>query len=107
MHPLGHGIVGISPASAVGKLYINNYPFKTPGGSLPRFTLRAKDGRWYQLFRQELYNLWGAGVEWKCDEKTEAVAEDKTVMRGLCQPREDQTARFAVVGNVSSFCVGW
>lgn len=62
---LGHGIVAADPETPQGALYISNYPFKTKGGSLPRFVLRPKDGRWYELYRQELKNLWESGEEWK------------------------------------------
>jgi hypothetical protein len=65
-HPLSHGVTAIDPNSNSGILYINNYSFKTTEGSVPKFLLRAKDGDWYNFYRQELYNLWEAGVEWKC-----------------------------------------
>lgn len=66
-HPLGHGVVATDPDTPLGALYISNYPFKTKGGSLPRFVLRPKDGRWYDLYRQELKNLWDNSSEWSCD----------------------------------------
>lgn len=61
---LGHGVVATDPDIPQGALYISNYPFKTKGGSLPRFVLRPKDGRWYELYRQELKNLWESSEEW-------------------------------------------
>jgi hypothetical protein len=63
-HPLGNGIVGVNPDSRAGLLYIANYPFRTKAGSLPKFVLRPLDGRWYDLYRQELQNLWDAGIDW-------------------------------------------
>lgn len=65
-YPLGYGVVAINPDSVLGTLYIRNYPFKMPGGAKPKFTLHAKDGYWYEFFKQEIQNLWNAGSEWKC-----------------------------------------
>ena len=65
-HPLGHGLVAINPDSVAGTLYVSNYPFKTKGGSLPKFVIHARDGRWYSLFREELNKLWDYGEEWEC-----------------------------------------
>lgn len=67
-HPLGHGLVAVNPDSAAGVLYISNYPFRTAGGSLPKLVLRPQDGKWYELYRQELHNLWEAAQEWSCSE---------------------------------------
>jgi hypothetical protein len=63
-HPLGHGTIARDPESASGTIYIQNYPFKTEAGSRPKFVLRAKDGFWYDFFKQELHNLWENGTEW-------------------------------------------
>lgn len=68
-NPLGYGAVAVNPMLASGVLYLEHYPFKTIGGSLPKFILRAKDGRWYDFFRDEIGSLWDNGIEWKCDEK--------------------------------------
>jgi len=67
-NPLGHGVIAMNPETASGIIYIQNYPFKTEGGSRPKYILRAKDGQWYDFFRKELYNLWEHGVEWRCSE---------------------------------------
>jgi hypothetical protein len=66
-HPLGHGLVAIEPETSSGKLYIQNYPFKTPAGSRPKFIIEASDSSWYDFYKQEFYNLWEHGVEWQCD----------------------------------------
>jgi hypothetical protein len=65
LYPLGHGTFGIDIDSSQGRLYIANYPYKTPGGSKPKFVLTAKDGQWYDFYKQELLLLWNHGVEWK------------------------------------------
>ncbi|MEM7512750.1 MAG: hypothetical protein AAF388_17590, partial [Bacteroidota bacterium] len=62
--PLGNGIVGIDPETINGVLYVSNYPFRTKGGSLPKFILNREDGKWYTLFKDELLNLWDQGKEW-------------------------------------------
>lgn len=65
-HPLGHSLIAMNPNQLSGILYVSYYPFKTPGGSLPKFVMRAVDGRWYEHFKQEAENLWSAGQDWKC-----------------------------------------
>ncbi len=67
-HPLGQGIMAMNPDSVSGVFYVANYPFKTQYGSQPKFVIRASDGHWYNLFRDELQNLWESGTEWKCEE---------------------------------------
>jgi hypothetical protein len=69
-YPLGIGGFAINPDRASGALYLENYPFKTPGGSLPKFVLRAQDGRWYDFYKTELLLLWGNATIWEC--KTQA-----------------------------------
>jgi len=66
-HPLGHGVIAKDPETASGIIYIQNYPFKTEGGSRPKFVLCAKDGFWYDFFKKELHNLWESGSEWRCE----------------------------------------
>ena len=66
-NPLGFGAIAVNPDSSSGILYLEHYPFKTEGGSKPKFVLRAKDGRWYDFFKSELRTLWENGTEWKCD----------------------------------------
>lgn len=65
-HPLGHGVIAGDLETASGKIYIQNYPFKTEGGSRPKFVLQPKDGFWYDFFKEELHNLWEYGIEWQC-----------------------------------------
>jgi hypothetical protein len=64
--PITHRLVALNPHALNGKLYVSNYPFATPGGTLPKFILNAKDGRWYDLYIQEAENLWRAGTDWTC-----------------------------------------
>lgn len=65
-NPLSHGIIAVDPENASGTIYIQTYPFRTEGGSRPKFVLRAKDGYWYDFFKMELRNLWDNGTEWQC-----------------------------------------
>lgn len=67
--PLPHRVCAINPNYSSGKLYISNYPFKTPGGSLPQFVIRAKDERWFKLYRQEAMNFWDNAKVWNCSEQ--------------------------------------
>lgn len=67
-HPLGHGVVATNPKTASGTLYIQNYPFRTEGGSRPKFVLKPGDGQWFDFYKAELENLWNAGTVWEgCD----------------------------------------
>lgn len=65
-NPLGYGAIAASPNTNSGVLYLEHYPFKTTGGSKPRFVLKAKDGPWFEFFKQELQTLWDHGNEWPC-----------------------------------------
>lgn len=62
--PITHRLIALNPSEPNGKLYISNYPFGTSGGSLPKFQLSGKDGRWFDLYRDEAVNLWKAGMDW-------------------------------------------
>jgi hypothetical protein len=68
-HPLGHGVIAKDPETATGVIYIQNYPFKTEGGSRPKFVLHARDGFWYEFFKKELQNLWKSGKKWPVKQK--------------------------------------
>jgi len=64
-NPLNYGAIAVNPGSASGVLYIENYCFRVSSESLPKFVLRAEDGRWYDFYTNELQALWDAGIEWK------------------------------------------
>jgi len=65
-YPLGYGGILVNPNSDKGILYLEHYPFKTPGGSLPKFVLEAKNGRWYNFFKLELETIWENSTPWEC-----------------------------------------
>jgi len=65
--PMGFGAFGVDLDGPDGILFIEHYPFRTPGGSVPKFVLYARDGRWYEHFRQELLALWENGQPWTCN----------------------------------------
>jgi hypothetical protein len=68
-YPLAYGVTAANPDTASGTLYLEHYCFRTASDSLPRFVLRAKDGRWYDFFKSEIRALWNAGTEWPCDKQ--------------------------------------
>lgn len=70
-HLVSHGVIAKNPETASGAIYIENYPFKTEGGSRPKFVIGARDGFWYDFFKKELYNLWNSGEEWNCKIESE------------------------------------
>lgn len=67
-NPLSYGVIAINPDSPLGVLYLEHYPYKVPGGSRPKIILQAKDGRWYEFFREEIHLLWENGMDWRCIE---------------------------------------
>ncbi len=67
-HYIGHGVIAINPNDNKGKLYIENHPFKMPGGSRPKFVLEAKDGEWYDFYKQEMFVVWDNCSNWVCEE---------------------------------------
>jgi hypothetical protein len=67
-YPLGYGVIATNPDTVSGTLYLEHYCFRVASDSLPRFVLRARDGRWYDFFKSEVKALWAAGVEWPCNE---------------------------------------
>ena len=71
-HPLGHGVIAKDPETVLGTIYIQNYPFRTEGGSRPKFVLHVKDGFWYNFYKEELYNLWKSGTDWQCEAELES-----------------------------------
>ncbi|MBE7553723.1 MAG: hypothetical protein HS126_21865 [Anaerolineales bacterium] len=50
-NPLSYGATCINPDSATGVLYLDHYPFRTASDSIPKFTLRASDGYWYDFLK--------------------------------------------------------
>ncbi len=62
--PLSFGLFGVDLDGPDGILFIEHYPFRTPGGSMPKFVLYARDGRWYEHFRQEVQSMWESGEPW-------------------------------------------
>jgi hypothetical protein len=56
--PLGYGCFAIDPDTASGILFIENYPFKTENGSLPRFTISPQHAEWFDFYKNELKLLW-------------------------------------------------
>lgn len=65
-YPLDHGIIAINPQSVNGRMYVTNYSFKTKAGSQPKYVVRAEDGYWFDLYKDELYRLWENADEWEC-----------------------------------------
>lgn len=65
-HYIGHGIIAVDPNSNKGKLYVENHPFKMPGGSRPKFVLEAKDSAWYDFYKQEMFTIWEQCADWHC-----------------------------------------
>lgn len=65
-YPLSYGGILINPNSDGGILYLEHYPFKVPGGSLPKFVLEAKNGRWYTFFKAEIDTIWENSTPWVC-----------------------------------------
>jgi hypothetical protein len=67
-YPSGFGGFAMDPGTATGVLYLEHYPFKSPGGSMPKYVLCAQDGRWYDFFRAEMQSMWDRADPWDCAE---------------------------------------
>ncbi|MFZ4659162.1 MAG: hypothetical protein ACOYNY_19270 [Caldilineaceae bacterium] len=65
-NPLTYGVVAIDPDAASGVLYLEHYPFGVSTESLPKFVMRASDGKWYDFFKREIQAIWNYGVVWQC-----------------------------------------
>jgi hypothetical protein len=63
--PLTYGAMAIDPSGPGGKLYLEHYSYKMPGGSKPKFVLHTGRDAWYTFFRDELRALWEHGEEWQ------------------------------------------
>lgn len=64
-NPLTHGVIAVNPDSPRGVLYMENYPYRTLGGSKPKYILRAGQDEWYGFFKDEAQILWKNGKDWK------------------------------------------
>ncbi len=64
--PLAYGATAINPDAATGKLYIEHYGFRVSTESMPRYVLKASDGRWYEFHKREIEALWNAAADWVC-----------------------------------------
>lgn len=62
---LDYGAIAVNPNSINGIFYLENYPFRVVSDSLPKFVLGVKDGRWYEMYKQEMEHLWNEGIEWE------------------------------------------
>jgi hypothetical protein len=65
--PVAFGATAVNPDSATGKLYIEHYGFRVSADSIPRYVLKASDGRWYDIQKREIEALWNAGENWVCE----------------------------------------
>lgn len=69
-NPLGYGAYAIDIESASGVIYVENYPFKTENGSIPRYTLRSENKEWFDFFKSELNLLWDYAQPYDRKEQT-------------------------------------
>ncbi len=66
-YPLNYGAIVLNPTRPSGRLFLEHYCFRLTTESMPRFSISATEGKWYEFFKSELSTLWEAGVLWKCD----------------------------------------
>ncbi len=66
-NPLSYGVVATNPNTASGALYLEHYTFGISTESLPRYVMRASDGRWYDFFKEEILAMWNYGIVWQCN----------------------------------------
>lgn len=65
--PFAFGFLTFDINTNNGKIYLEHYPIKMPG-DVPKIVLSAKDGRWYQFFKEQALNLWNSGTPWECSD---------------------------------------
>lgn len=65
-NPLSYGVIATNPSAATGALYIEHYTFGVSPISMPRYVLKAQDGKWYDFFKQEILSMWDYGIAWEC-----------------------------------------
>ncbi|MBN1578414.1 MAG: hypothetical protein JW913_17770 [Chitinispirillaceae bacterium] len=52
----------INPESMDSVLYVERYTFRTQGGARkPKFVYSRKDGKWFDLYKYEISEIWAAG----------------------------------------------
>ncbi len=65
-NPLTFEAIALNLKTLSGILYLTHYPFKATSdtGPKPKFILRARDGKWYNFFQDEVFKLWESGYDW-------------------------------------------
>ncbi len=63
-NPLTYSVVATNPDTASGILYLSHFTFGISTETLPRFIVRASDGKWYDFFKKEINAMWDYGVVW-------------------------------------------
>jgi hypothetical protein len=66
-YPLSYGVIVTNPHTASGVMYLEHYTFGISTESLPRFIVRASDGKWYDFFKREIQAMWDYGVAWQSE----------------------------------------
>lgn len=69
---LTHGLVGVNMGKKNGQLFVEHYPYKTIGGSLPKFVLKKGENmdRWYTFFQDEAEIFWQEATPVTCPAKS-------------------------------------
>ena len=66
-NPLGYGAYAFDIDKAEGEIYIENYPFKTKNGSLPKYVINPTNKEWYEFYKTEIKLLWEHAKPFNCD----------------------------------------
>lgn len=61
--PLAYGAFMMDHDGLSGAIYIECYTFRIASDSLPKFTLKAGDGRWFEFYRNEIKTTWNEAEE--------------------------------------------
>lgn len=67
------GGIFIDPEDSNGIIYMWFYTYKTRNPTKPKVILHAKDGQWYQLFKEEILALWENAREYNSCENEQAL----------------------------------
>ena len=71
--PLTFGAICLAPEAVSGVMYLEHYAYRMAADAQPKFVLRARDGYWYDLFKQEIYTLWNNGEIWACSGQDDSI----------------------------------
>lgn len=63
-YPPFFGAIAVDPDSNEGVIYIEHYSYQMED-DLPKMEFRPNDTRWFQLYKQQIVNMWNDSTAWE------------------------------------------